>query len=167
MVGMMGASMLLNASQSVKAGREEAYRLELEGKQDEVATIGRETDRKRELAKVLASQNASAGAGGIMAFEGSPLAIMQEDIKLEGEYTEREEYEAGLRHRIRRRAGRNAKDAGYIKAISGLLMSGSSMAGSMGGGGKSMGTSATGSGTKTTSAHVANARVGTGTGTWR
>jgi hypothetical protein len=151
MVGMMGASLLMQVSAEYKAGQEEAYALELEGKQDEVSVIQLEADRKRDLARVLASQNAEAGAGNIAFFEGSPLAIMQEDIKTEQEYTDREKYEYGLRKRVRRRRARNVKDASYVKMVSGLLMGGSAMAGSVGGGGTKptrMGTSITQAGYK-------------------
>jgi hypothetical protein len=137
---------LLQAGGTVKAGKEEAYRLELEGKQDQIATTAREADRKRELAKALASQNALAGARGIAAFEGSPLAIMQEDMAQEVKATERDWFEQKLRHRQRRGAARNAKDAAYLQAGTGLLMSALSMAGSMGGGSPASSASATGGG---------------------
>jgi hypothetical protein len=58
--------------------------------QEELGAKQREADRKERLSIALASQNASAGAGGIAAFEGSPLSVMKEDIRREKTATERD-----------------------------------------------------------------------------
>lgn len=64
--------------------------------QEELGAKQREADRKERLSIALASQNAAAGAGGIAAFEGSPLTIMQEDIRREQVATERDLFSTQL-----------------------------------------------------------------------
>jgi len=46
-----GGMSMLKGLQTVKAGREQAYKLELESEQDEIATISAEADRKYDLTK--------------------------------------------------------------------------------------------------------------------
>lgn len=58
--------------------------------QEELGATAREADRKGRLAAALATQNATAGAKGIAAFEGSPLSILEADIAAEAEGTERD-----------------------------------------------------------------------------
>lgn len=65
--------------------------------QEELGAKQREADRKERLSIALASQNAAAGAGGIAAFEGSPLTILNEDIEREQVETERDRFATGLR----------------------------------------------------------------------
>jgi hypothetical protein len=64
--------------------------------QEELGAKQREADRKERLSIALASQNASAGAGGIAAFEGSPLTVMKEDIRKEQTATERDVFGAKM-----------------------------------------------------------------------
>ena len=67
-----------------------AKQLGLEAKGEEVGAIQREADRKNRLAAAMASQIAGSGAKGISAFEGSPLSVLQEDIKTEETATQRD-----------------------------------------------------------------------------
>lgn len=76
---------------------------------EEAAGVSREADRKARLAQALASQNAAAGAAGIAAFEGSPLSIMQQDIKAAGEATKRDVFQTNLAARTLRARGKIAK----------------------------------------------------------
>ena len=97
-VGAIGQSLMyiiaLGAQrEGLKAEKREA---ESAAQQIELETISREADRKERLAKALASQNARAGAGGIQAFAGSPLTIMQEDIRKEKISSERARFSADL-----------------------------------------------------------------------
>ena len=125
----------MSAIGQIRTAKEQAYQLKMETKQDEIATLAREADRKYELNQVLASQIAAGGAGGYLPTSGSPLAILQEDMRLEAKDTQRDMYELGIRKRVRRMQGRNAKDAAYIGAATNAIMSGVSLLGSIGGGG--------------------------------
>ncbi len=116
-----GGSSMLKGLQTVKAGREQAYKLELESEQDEIATISAEADRKYDLTKALASQVAGAGLEALKSFSGSPLTVMEEDERLEAENTKRADYQRLLRKRVARRTARNVKDTTYFKAGVGLM----------------------------------------------
>lgn len=87
---------ILQASATISAGKIKRGELEVEAKQEELAAISRERDRKSNLADALASQNAAAGARGIAAFEGSPLTILQEDIRREEVATSRDFFQSQL-----------------------------------------------------------------------
>ena len=97
---------------------------EVAAEQEEAAGVSREADRKERLAEALASQNASAGAGGIAAFEGSPLSVMKEDIRKESQATDRDVFQTKLRSMTLRAGGkvaeRQAKTAANIGLISDL-----------------------------------------------
>lgn len=84
------------AFQERAAGAQKSGELEVAAKQEELAAIQREGDRKARLAEALASQNAAAGARGIAAFEGSPLTILQEDIRKEEKATQRDIFQTQL-----------------------------------------------------------------------
>lgn len=68
----------------------------VQAEQEELGAVQREADRKERLAIALASQNAAAGAGGVSAFEGSPLTILKEDIRREEVATERDVFSTKL-----------------------------------------------------------------------
>ncbi len=81
----------------------------VQAEQEELGAVQREADRKEKLAIALASQNASAGASGIAAFEGSPLTILQEDVRREEQATERDVFSTKL-------ASLTARSRGKVKA---------------------------------------------------
>lgn len=105
-----GGLSLMQFQQTKRAGkfaREESKveegQTRIAAKQEELGAVQREGDRKRRLAESLASQNASAGASGIAAFEGSPLTVLNEDIRREEVATERDLMQTKgniLQHRI-------------------------------------------------------------------
>ncbi len=94
---------------------------EVAAKQEELAAVQREGDRKNRLAEALASQNASAGARGVAAFEGSPLTILQEDIRKEQKATERDVFQTKLSAMTTRARGRLAERQAKTEANIGLL----------------------------------------------
>ncbi len=96
---------------------------EVAAKSEEAAGVSREADRKARLAEALASQNAAAGAGGIAAFEGSPLSIMQEDIRRESVATERDVFQTRLRAMTLRARGKIAQKQARTGATIGLITS--------------------------------------------
>lgn len=78
----------------------------LAAKAEEVAATTREADRKSRLATALASQIAESGAKGISAFEGSPLTLLEEDIKTEAKATQRDIFQTRLSALTKREKGR-------------------------------------------------------------
>lgn len=77
---------------------------EVEAQAEEIAATQRESDRKERLAEAMASQTASAGGRGVLAFEGSPLAVLNEDMRKEEVATDRDAFNArisGLGSKIR------------------------------------------------------------------
>lgn len=83
----------------------------IQAEQEELGAIQREADRKERLAIALASQNASAGARGVAAFEGSPLTVLKEDVRREEQATERDIFSSQL-------ASLTARSRGKIKSKS-------------------------------------------------
>lgn len=96
---------------------------EVAAKSEEAAGVQREADRKGRLAEALASQNAAAGAGGIAAFEGSPLSVMQEDVRRESVATERDVFQTKLKALTLRARGRVAQKQARTAATLGLITS--------------------------------------------
>lgn len=94
---------------------------EVAAKSEEAAGVQREADRKSQLAEALASQNAAAGAGGIAAFEGSPLSVMQEDVRRESVATERDVFQTKLKALTLRSRGKIAEKTSKAGATLGLI----------------------------------------------
>ncbi len=93
----------------------------VQAEQEELSAKQRETDRKERLSIALASQNAQAGVGGIAAFEGSPLTVMQEDIRREKVATERDLFQSQLSSMTSRSRGKIAQKQAKTGATLGLL----------------------------------------------
>lgn len=102
---------------------------EFAAKQEELAVTARESDRKDNLARAMASQTASAGSRGIATFEGSPLTVLQEDIRKEEVATERDIFGGKLAASTARIRASNMESSLKSQAATGLLKSGLSMAG--------------------------------------
>lgn len=123
----------LSFQQKRAAGKIAEMEAKTAARAEDLAATQREVERKRALAEALASQNAMAGAGGIAAFEGSPLTILQEDIKRAETASERDLLETRLRKRAIRARGRVARKQANLSATIGLLQAGqAAAAGGMG-----------------------------------
>ena len=107
---------VLGASQQKTAGEIANLESKTEAKQIETAAAAREADRKERLARAVSSQSAAAGASGI-SFEGSPLAVLEEDIRREGEATERDKLMTRVGVSAARARGQVAKAQGRSAAI--------------------------------------------------
>lgn len=112
---------LLSFGQTRAAGSVAQGQAEVAAKAEEAAGVSRESDRKARLAEALASQNATAGAGGIAAFEGSPLSVMKEDVRRESVATERDVFQTKLRAMTIRAGGKIAKQQARLSAGIGLI----------------------------------------------
>lgn len=133
---LAGGSSLFQFSETRRAGAQQKYEYKMQAKQEDLMAKQREADRKYRLAEALGSQQASAGARGLMAFEGSPLSILQEDIRLEEQATERDVYQTELSKAILRSKGKAAKRQADIQAFTGLFKDIKSMGGVGGAGQK-------------------------------
>ena len=96
---------------------------EIAAKAEEAAGVSREADRKGRLAEALASQNASAGASGVAAFEGSPLSVMKEDVRREKVATERDVFQTKLKAMTLKARGKIAQRQAKTGANIGLITS--------------------------------------------
>ena len=127
-IPLMIGSSLLSANQQRVAGDIAKGESKVQARQTELAATAREVDRKDRLASALASQNASAGARGIAAFEGSPLTILQADIEREEQATQRDIFSTELEAFTQRSRGSIAQKQARAQAFTGLLKSGSQFA---------------------------------------
>lgn len=127
-----GSAQLLSASQGISAGRIAKLEAETEAVQIETAAAQREADRKELLARATASQSAAAGAGGIL-FSGSPLTILEEDIRRAEEAGERDSLQARIASSAAKTRGKVALKQAKGRAIVGLLKAGGNAAASAGG----------------------------------
>jgi len=118
---------LIQASQQRSAGKIAEMEGKVQARQIETAAAAREADRKADLARAAASQSAAAGAGGI-SFEGSPLSVLQEDIRREGEATERDQLSSSLEAMSAKSRGKVARARGRGLAVTTLLKTGSDAA---------------------------------------
>ena len=100
----------------------------LNAKQTELAATQREADRKGRLADALASQNASAGARNVAAFEGSPLTILNADLEAEKVATQRDKFSAELSSFTSRARGRVAGRVGRANQNLSLIQAGQTFA---------------------------------------
>ena len=130
---LAGGTSLMSAVQGVSAGRISKLESETEAVQIETAAAAREADRKEMLSRATASQAAAAGAGGIL-FSGSPLTVLEEDTRRAEEVKQRDVLQTRLAAGAARVRGRVALKQAKGKAITGLLQSAASAAGSVGGG---------------------------------
>jgi len=119
---------LISANQQTQAGKIKRYESEVDAAQIETAASQREADRREALASAVSSQSAAAGASGI-SFEGSPLAILEEDLRLADEGSERDALMARLGADSAISRGKAAEASAKANAAMGLLRAGGSVAG--------------------------------------
>lgn len=119
--GLQGMTSLLQFRMQRSAAEIQRAEAETEAASEEFGATQRERDRKARLAEALASQNAAAGAKGISAFEGSPLAILEADIEAEEEATERDILQSRLKAESLRLRGRTQEKMMKTMANIGLL----------------------------------------------
>jgi hypothetical protein len=123
---------IAGASQQYSAGKIAEMEAKVEAKQIETAAASREADRKEQLASALASQNAAAGGAGI-SFEGSPLAVLEEDVRLSEIDKSRDEMMTRVGMSAARARGKVAKAQGKAAGIMTLIQTGVDAAGMMAG----------------------------------
>ncbi len=121
-VAVVTVTTVAQFQQTRAAGQIAQGESKVQAKAEELAAVQREGDRKARLAEALASQNALAGAGGIAAFEGSPLTILKADVKAEEVATERDQFQTNLsvmtglaRGSIARKQANTAANIGLLR----------------------------------------------------
>ena len=120
----LGTAAVGSAVLSVEAGKIQNIQAKVAAKAEEGAALAREADRMARLNEALSSQNAAAGAGGVLSFEGSPLTVRKEDISRAEEATERDATMTNIRALTLRSQGRIAQRQAKTGAVLGLLQTG-------------------------------------------
>ena len=125
---LMVGSSLLSAGSQLAAGDIAKTDSKVMAKQENLAATQREVDRKERLVQALASSAASAGARGVAAYEGSPLAILNADIEREAEATDRDKFQSALAQQTIRSRGKVAQKQARLGAATSLLSGGATAA---------------------------------------
>ncbi len=102
---------MTQASYGRKAGRIEDRDAKLAARQIELGAKSRESDRKNELSRALATSIANSGASGVQSFEGSPMSVLSQNIRREGIDTERDAFASELEAMTQRYRGTIAKES--------------------------------------------------------
>ena len=121
-------SNLLSAGQTITAGNISNLESQTQAKQIELEAAQREKDRKEALASATASQAASSR--GIL-FQGSPMTVLEEDIRKSEKAGAREATQAKLAADAARSRGKVAKAQSRGLAVTSLLDFGSKAAGTL------------------------------------
>ena len=128
---------ILSAQQQKTAGEIQRLESQTQAKQIETQAAAQEADRKEQLARAAAAQAARAGGAGI-EFEGSPLTVLQEDIRREEEAGQRAAFSSQLAAFSERERGSIARSMANRAANISLLKASidtATSAASAGGGG--------------------------------
>lgn len=120
-----------SAVQKQETAKDQQAQAEIAAKQQELQVVQREADRKDRLAAALSTLSARAGAGGISAFSGSPLTILQDSIERERVGTERDVFQTSLTTLAVRSTARARRRSAQQSAGLSLLQSFGSAAGSV------------------------------------
>lgn len=96
MPALFGATSLMQIGGALTAGKIAKTQSKLERKQLQLQLQARETDRKEALAQAMAAANAASGTKGIAAFEGSPLAMLEQMEMRSMEESQRDKYMTDL-----------------------------------------------------------------------
>jgi hypothetical protein len=113
---------------SVQAGNAQKSNYAQQAQQEEFAAKDREVSRRKRLISSLASQNAARGASGVRAFEGSPAAMMKNDIKEFNYDQSMAAANTSMKTSSLLESGNYAQQSGYTSAGNSLLTFGSRMA---------------------------------------
>ena len=121
---LIGGGSLLGAKSTLDQGSMAREQAKTEATAIETQAAQREADRKDRLLKVMASQSAMAGAGGVAAFQGSPLAVLDENIRQSEKAQEREDLATKVGVTTARTRGKVAYRQSRLQAATGLLQVG-------------------------------------------
>ncbi len=125
---LVAGSSILSAVGQYTSGEITKDESKVSAKQEGLAATQREVDRKERLLQALSASAASAGARGIAAYEGSPLAILEADIEREAEATQRDKFMSTLAQKTIRARGKVAQKQARLGAATSLLSGGAQAA---------------------------------------
>lgn len=118
---------VVSASASREQGRSAVRAGQVNAAQAKLEATTEETERKRRLTDAIAAQRALTGAAGIEE-SGSPLTVLQEDIRREEIGAERLQFQSELGQLTARARGQVQKRAANVRATTSLLGAASSAA---------------------------------------
>tara|TARA_R110002126_G_scaffold12985_2_gene55563 strand:- start:6 stop:440 length:435 start_codon:yes stop_codon:yes gene_type:complete len=117
---VMAASTVVSAVGQISAGKSQQIEMNRAAEEEKIAAESLELQRRQELNKVLAANNAALAAGNI-GMEGTPSSIALSSA----EQSSLSEGMAGLSSRLKqsqfKRQGATARSAGNLQAASTLL----------------------------------------------
>ena len=117
---VMAASTVVSAVGQINAGKSQQIEMNRAAEEEKIAAESLELQRREELNKIFAANNAALAAGGI-GMEGTPSSIALGSTKK----TSLSEGIAGLSSRLSQaqkiRQGKTARSAGNLQAASTLL----------------------------------------------
>lgn len=108
------------AIEQKKASNQQKNQIKIQAKTEAAAGAQREVERRRNLVRALASQNAAAGAGGIQT-DGSVEAIARRDIRDSNNDLLASNANTDARQRALRARASNASRSGNLSAATSLL----------------------------------------------
>lgn len=106
----------LSAMAQIRAGQAESVALKEKATQEQDSARDREIQRRRQLIRTLASQNAIAGASGVDPTAGSMQAIALRDIRDAETESIMDRSVTGRRTALLRMQAKQAKQQGYLGA---------------------------------------------------
>jgi len=118
----------VSAFGQIEAGKAQQDELERQAEEEKIAAGARELERKQQLNKILAANNASMAASGI-SMEGTPASIALESATQIGASEGMIALSDKLKQAQLRRQGNNARFSGRMNATSTLLQGVSSIVG--------------------------------------
>ena len=124
-MALVGASVVAAGAagyQTMQAGQAAKAQYKEQARQEADSARQREIDRRRDLIRALASQNATAGATGVSTRAGTGLAgIAQYDINQTRRDSLVDRVNTGRSRNVLLKAGKNAQTMGNIGAATSLL----------------------------------------------
>lgn len=99
------------------AGKTQKGEYDLEAKQIELGATQREADRKERLSRALGTMSARSSANGVSGFEGSPMAVMQEESRLADVAQERDAFMSQLQSMTAKARGRQVKSGAKAQSL--------------------------------------------------
>lgn len=105
------------------AGKQQEIQYKEQAKQERIAAEGRELQRRQELNRALAAQVVGQAGSGITG-EGTPASIALKSAKYSSISEGMVDISEKLKQAQLRRAGKYAKQTGYLQAASTLLQGG-------------------------------------------
>ena len=106
-----------HASQAASLASREG---DMAAEMEDIAAMQRETDRKLDLARAVSSTRAKASGSGILTNVGSPLSVIEEQIRQEKTDTERDKFNTKIAAQSARYSA--AAKSGQIRGAAGLRL---------------------------------------------